>query len=244
MFLQKPMLGTQLDHSDSLNNPALDLLMNEGHGDVVHDLSGYGNHGTLHNFAFPPTRTSGWNPGVDGVALTLDGTDDFIDCGNDPSLNLTSAFAIEAVVVPDSSMTGNYYYNVIAKDSIYSNGYGLAVYGSEHQIVFWSRAGGTIGNCAWDYLDISNIAGKLCDTIGVFDGVNQLIYINGQLKNSVSGVTPASSSFPLRVGYSGNPQSFDTYFKGAIPRARILPYTMSPFDVMQRQINPYGAYLQ
>lgn len=96
-WLQKPPLGVQLNWAHQLTKgPVACLLFNEGSGDKVYDLSGYNNHGTLKNFTFPPTTASGWNPGKDGVGLVFDGSSNYIDCGNDPSLKTTDAITIKA----------------------------------------------------------------------------------------------------------------------------------------------------
>jgi len=76
--------------------------MNENTGRLAADTSGYGNHGTLTNMAFPSTPTSGWNPGKDGVALGFDGTDDYCLCPNDP-INGTKNASFVIWLVPRSA---------------------------------------------------------------------------------------------------------------------------------------------
>lgn len=51
----------------------------EGKGDVAEDSSGNGNHGKL----FGPE----WADGMVGKALKFDGVDDYVNCGNDVSLD-------------------------------------------------------------------------------------------------------------------------------------------------------------
>jgi len=97
MWLQKPPLGVPLNLEDPINKGlVMHLAMNAGHGDVVRDLSMYGNHGKLHGFAYPQTVASGWNPGRDGVGLNFDGVDDYVDCGNSLSLNTGSEITFSA----------------------------------------------------------------------------------------------------------------------------------------------------
>jgi hypothetical protein len=55
----------------------------EGSGTVAKDSSGHGNDGTLNG-------GPQWVPGYSGGALKFDGTDDYVDCGNDASLDLTA----------------------------------------------------------------------------------------------------------------------------------------------------------
>ena len=101
-WIQKPPLGVQIEYIYPLAKGHVGYwLLNEGGGDKVYDLSGYNNHGTLNNMAFPSTVTSGWNPCIDGIGLKFDGIDDYIDCGNDPSLDITDAITIEAWIKPN-----------------------------------------------------------------------------------------------------------------------------------------------
>jgi len=55
----------------------------EGSGTTAADSSGNGNDGTLNG-------DPQWVVGYFGGALEFDGSDDYIDCGNDPSLDLTT----------------------------------------------------------------------------------------------------------------------------------------------------------
>jgi hypothetical protein len=101
-WIQKPPLGVQIDYIYPLAKGHVGYwLLNEGGGDKVYDLSGYNNHGTLNNMAFPSTVTSGWNPCLDGIGLNFDGINDYINCGNDHSLDITDAITIEAWVKPN-----------------------------------------------------------------------------------------------------------------------------------------------
>jgi hypothetical protein len=61
----------------------------EGYGTIALDNSGYGNHG---NFGGNPQ----WVAGYDGDALEFDGTGDFLDCGDNPSLEIPGAVSITA----------------------------------------------------------------------------------------------------------------------------------------------------
>jgi len=59
------------------------------------DWSSYGNDGTSMGMNHP-TLVSG----KFGSALSFDGVDDFVDCGNDASLNITGDITIEAWIYP------------------------------------------------------------------------------------------------------------------------------------------------
>ena len=63
----------------------------EGEGDTVYDISGYGNNGTFSGDThFVPSD-------IGGHALSFDGSGDYIDCGGDMSFNFGDSidFSIE-----------------------------------------------------------------------------------------------------------------------------------------------------
>jgi len=64
----------------------------EGSGTIAYDYSGNGNDGTIYGATWT-------NDGKFGSALNFDGSDDYVDCGNDDSLNFgTGDFSISAWV--------------------------------------------------------------------------------------------------------------------------------------------------
>jgi len=82
--------------------------MDEGSGAKINDQSGNHNDGTISGAT--------WTSGKYGSALQFDGVNDYVDCGNDASLNITSAITIEAWVKTNIVPTvDNRYYSVISK---------------------------------------------------------------------------------------------------------------------------------
>ena len=78
-----------------VSNASADLVghwrFDEGSGTTAHDQSGNRNDGTLIN---DPV----WAIGIINGALQFDGIDDYVNCGNDPSLNVNDAVTIAAWV--------------------------------------------------------------------------------------------------------------------------------------------------
>jgi len=64
-------------------------LLDEGNGTTAKDSSGIGNDGKL-------TNGPKWVDGKFGKALQFDGVNQYVDCGNDASLDLTKDFTIVA----------------------------------------------------------------------------------------------------------------------------------------------------
>jgi hypothetical protein len=69
----------------------------EGSGTTALDSSGNSNDGTLKNMDL----ATAWVEGKNDYAVAFDATDDYIDCGNDDSLNINDAITIAAWVKPD-----------------------------------------------------------------------------------------------------------------------------------------------
>jgi hypothetical protein len=79
------LLGASVGQALAADDPYLVgwWMFDEGSGTVAKDSSGHGNDGTLNG-------GPQWVPGYSGGALKFDGIDDYVDCGNDASLDLTA----------------------------------------------------------------------------------------------------------------------------------------------------------
>ncbi|MEM4461217.1 MAG: hypothetical protein QXY70_03730, partial [Nanopusillaceae archaeon] len=91
-FSSENNLG-QLFLDPAPENLVLYLPFDEGSGNIVYDYSGNNNHGVLYNNLV-------WTDGMFGRALSFDGIDDYVDCGNIPSLTLTGPFSLSAWIKP------------------------------------------------------------------------------------------------------------------------------------------------
>ncbi len=97
----------------------------EGTSTIAGDMSGNGGNGSLSNFSFPPSATSGWARGKKGGALSFDGSDDnvMIATTSAPSLQISDNFTVLMWVYLKSSGGGSFM-DVINK-SIHTSGGGL-----------------------------------------------------------------------------------------------------------------------
>jgi len=238
MWLNKPPLGVPLDWKKPINKDlVLHLAMNEGHGGKVYDLSGYGNHGTLKNFAFPPTVDSGWNPGRKGVGLNFDGSDDYINCGNNPSLNLIDALAIEAWIKTTTVATEGMILARATKKA--DHVYFISVYGGYFRL---GVANGTTFGTG-DLLHGTTVIndGIWHHVAGIFDGAYLKVYVDGRLDNQKAKTTkPTSLTTTVAIG---NQLGYSLYFDGAIDEVRIYRRALISAEIRERYINPFGVYL-
>ncbi|HOI97227.1 MAG TPA: LamG domain-containing protein [Candidatus Pacearchaeota archaeon] len=83
----------------------------EGGGTIARDASGNNNHGTL-------TNGPKWTQGKSGGALQFDGKDDYVDCGNNSSLNFgTGDFTAEYWIYYTGSTKTNKVFTFLGKAS-------------------------------------------------------------------------------------------------------------------------------
>ncbi|MCK4757050.1 MAG: DUF2341 domain-containing protein [Thermoplasmata archaeon] len=83
------------DYYNITYNKVLELRMDEGAGITAVDSSQHDNNGTLTNM-----EPGDWVNGISGTALDFDGVDELVNCGNDPSLEVTNGLTLEAWFKP------------------------------------------------------------------------------------------------------------------------------------------------
>ena len=83
-------------------------LLDEGKGDAAKAFSPAGNDGTLNN-------GPKWVEGKFDKALEFDGVNQYVDCGNDASLDLTGDFTIVAWINFDDPKNSHDYAQVVAR---------------------------------------------------------------------------------------------------------------------------------
>jgi len=191
--------------------------LNEGAGSVANDSSGYGNSGTLDG---GPT----WAAGQILGGLAFDGSDDHVDCGNDPSLDITSAITIAAWVQP-TGPGGSSYPRIVDKSNGTGGadpGYKLYLRSGENYLVTLS-AGGTYLNSssslevnAWNYL------------VFITDGTQRKLFLNGTWQRWDDGNLPASSTNPL---YLGDGPAGSRPFEGILDEVRVYNRALAEEEI-------------
>jgi hypothetical protein len=179
------------------------------------DLSRGGNNGTLIN---GPT----FNTGSLG-SIVFDGTDDFIDCGNNNNLDLTNNFSLgvwlkrNLVQTSDSAVVGRI---------TNANGYaGYMLWFTGGGISLYIRSGirastGTI------------VADTNCYVVGTYNGSTASVYVNGILVNSQSTSVEA---IPTGVNFQIGKYTFDSprNFAGNIFNTQVYNRALSAQEVLQ-----------
>ncbi|MCK4429251.1 MAG: hypothetical protein KAU95_02655, partial [Candidatus Aenigmarchaeota archaeon] len=190
---------------------------------AVRDYSTYENNGTLGGgtLANAPTWVS---DGKVGGGYEFDGINDYINCGNDPSLNITDAITIEAWVKPDGAH-GNYDYVLNKKEE--TKGYYLV---SGTVDVDWLNFVVKIGETS--RVARTNIfppIGQWSHIVGSYDGSRVRVYMNGIEQtygtNIVGNIDTTTN--PLKIGAYGVGDAFN----GAVDEVRIHNRALSPEQI-------------
>ncbi len=237
-WISKPLLGTQLNWAHPLNKGLVGYwLFNEGMGNKVNDLSMNGNVGTLMGMAFPSTPASGWNPGKKGVGLNFDGVNDYVDCGNNASLNITTTITISAWI--NHNVAIDITSTILAKDGVLDNtrAFQMVKYlNGKIRFILWDSVGGAHAL----YSDNNSLSNIWYHVVGTYDGVTQKLYVNSILQstsNTMTGIKSVITTHVIIGMFSTN------YAKGAIDDVRIYNRALSANEVMELYIDPYGSFL-
>jgi len=203
-----------------LMNRVSEWSFNEGSGSAAADTVGT-NNGVLTNFNF--SGNSNWKTGaecVSGGCLSFDGSNDYVDVGDDQSLNIISAITMEAWIKPNSFGNG---WRII--DKPYTS---LAEPYSQYDLRLGEVTDGTnkasidlsIGGTRKKLNTVSIMtAGNWYHLVGVYDGSSMKIYFNGALDNSISQ-TGSLTSYSTRTTIGGW-KNTTAFFNGSIDEVRI-----------------------
>ena len=199
-------------------------------GTTIKDYSGFGNNGLAYSGVGLEAKYTG---GVIGEALQFDGLDDYIDCGEDPSLEVTAEITLEAWINPATLVGAHRIIDRLSGDPY--RPYSLLQDSDELKFVLYTDARTTlaVGNVITDV----NIWYYI---VATYDGAYMRIYVNG----SLVGIPVANTG---AIDYTSAPhvniaraQVHGNYFEGLIDEARIYNRALTPDEVAWRyeQTNP------
>jgi hypothetical protein len=193
----------------------------EGQGTQAADSVG-NNDGTLHG-------NTSWVAGKAGSgALNFDGSGDYVDAGNDSSLNLgTSNFTVAAWInirnVPSGLCPG-----IVSKWQDVDNRWYFHVFGPDH-IQFTSKSNG-------NFVYVVNTDNFLTmnqwyHVAFVADGSGK-IYVNGQDRTNSASYSPTSlnNNATVKIGYNGY-GLYPQYIDGMVDDVRIFNSALSQSEI-------------
>ncbi len=185
----------------------------------VQDSSGNGNHGTL---AGGPTYDAA---GRIGAALYLDGVDDYVNCGNGASLNITDAVTLSVWVNPRDA--GNAQHN----DFVGKGDTSYAIKHNSTNVLQFFIYDGTWYSVNGPVLT-ADFNSNWHHVAGTYDGTQLKLYVDGKLINGTlrKGVI-ASSTYNVNIGR--NSQNTDRLYNGQIDEVRIYRGALPKSEIVK-----------
>ena len=177
------------------------------------------NHHPVANTDVIPVR------GKYGGAGIYNGATSFLNCGNDPSLNITDAITIEAWVKPISSGEAGYG-RIMWKTTaitVFMKGAG------SQDIMFITQVGGVdkTASSTGDAVSYNNWH----HVVGVFDGINVLVYVDGIMFTGLATAGPIDDPSASNM-YIGNVVGASRTFDGIIDEVRIYNRSLSAAEIL------------
>lgn len=208
-------------------------LMNEGGGDVVADLSGNGNTGTITGLT--------WQAGKFGSALNSDGTSNYIDCGLMPQAKGVGALSVSAwVKVPGASIPSTMYIASIKGDTG-SRTFELQTGESENVnfIVYNSSDTEAAGVWTDGFVGVANI---WLHIVGVYDGANVYVYRNGVIGGTVGNLTGVTDSSATKMAVGAENIYGQNDWIGSIDNVSIYNRALSLAEILHLYRSPFCMF--
>jgi hypothetical protein len=190
------------------------------------DSSGYGNNGTIVSSAGTIVGDPNYAEGVYGQALSMDGTDKYIDCGNDPSLRLTGEVTISTWVKMEPG-NEDVYMGIAGKISADPyRGYALVRH-SSNVFRMWVGFHGDLQSFS---SDVTYNDTDWHHVVGVCDNGTCYLYVDGVQQTATLNHQFSDSGMPANVGkqYYNRDQR---YWNGAIDDVRIYYRALSEQEI-------------
>jgi type II secretory pathway pseudopilin PulG len=194
--------------------------LDETSGTTAADSSGKGNNGTLVNG--PNLMPTG---GLIGGTLYCDGINDYVNCGNAASLNITGAITLAVWVKTNDAGNSQYNYFVGKGDTSYA-----IQHQSSNQIEFFIYDNGAWYN-TWYALNTS-FNGFWHHLAGTYDRSQLKLYVDGVLRDTEAHIgSIKSTAYNVYIGE--NSQETGCYYNGNIDDVRIYNRALSANEIAQ-----------
>jgi hypothetical protein len=208
-----------------------------GTGVTINNIAGVGNTGILTN---GPTFSQ-----LNGGSIVFDGTNDYINVADSPSLGMSSTNAVTVYAWFHATADGiNSTREIIHKrnnDPTYVS-YGISWGSSSNKNILFSRFGfddGTVSDLNSDALPKL----KWINACTTFDGSVHNMYVDGNLAKtaSVSNKRIKDDNLPVTLGSFNGTQE---YFQGYISDAKIYNRALSSTEVLQNYNATKNRYIK
>jgi len=192
----------------------------DGSGTTWFDISGNNNDAT---FVGSPNYQTGF-----GGYFNLDGSNDYFEGVHNSQTDLSSSAATIEVVFRIDSNPGDWV-SIFGKVASGSNRSYSLWYNVSSDVFLWQRYNGDDVGASFD----PNISlNQWYHLVGVSDGSDHRIYLNGQLRDTdFSSSQFDTNTDPYRVGYDGN--NVHTEHHGDVALARMYSDALTDAEVLQ-----------
>ncbi len=209
-------------------------LFDEGSGDVAKDTSGLGNDGTL-------VGDPQWVDGKFGEALEFNGVEDYVDCGNGESLDITQTITVMGWVKPDEAL-GLDGWQRFASRGEYNTGWMIGITNAgKPDLTITNAGGGFVTMYGKTTLEL----GRWYHIAGVVDSSTRQVYIyfNGTLDNNPMAHSGEmmNPGVPTTIGKSGVAHVYD--FHGVIDEVVIFDVALEEEDIQAIMNKGLGSML-
>lgn len=206
-----------------------------GAGTSAADESGNGYTGTL-------TGGAGWSDGKIGNAVSLDGTDDYVEVNSarasiQSAASLSASFWIRPTVTFDSSHTTNDMMFSLA-DAPSTNDFTFKLAESDGALDFRHIDSAGLGFDLSPASPVSWLGGRWYHIVGTFDSTAKKVYVNGAQGATIgTNLTRGTTlSTQLNIGRHFNGQ----YFAGSIDDVRIYDHALTADEVRALYTGGFG----
>ena len=200
------------------DNPLVGYWIAENEGEITPDKSNNNNTAKFHN--------AQWINGKVNQALLFAGTDNYINCGNDSSLNISGDMAVSVWFKVDNPSAAKYY-RILSKRKIWNSptGYELEINPSQNRINISGGAkdGAQQGIIQYQFDD------QWHQMVAMIKNGAAYVYIDGNLIGKDENVAePAANDVPLFIGATpGNTDNFE----GALDELKIYNRALSEQEI-------------
>ena len=162
-----------------------------------------------------------------GNALVFDGINDYVDCGDDASLNMTTEVTMEAWILTSSVTNAR----IISKWGSFS-GYEIAFINED----IWFVINQTLRSS----YTAASLVDQWAHLAVTYNGTNSAVYINGILESTGQNLQEnlVNTGLILKIGQISN--SSNSSFSGTIDEVRIWDRERTHTQIQSTMNNPLG----
>jgi tetratricopeptide (TPR) repeat protein len=202
--------------------------LDEASGTIAHDVSGNGNDGVIKG-------DPRWIVGIKGGALEFDG-DDYVDCGNDNSLNFNDSISISVWIKPEADETKPI--SPLCKANSGRVGWSWQLrYGWNSPKPYMGFVFNATGGPVWIYVNQNLVLNEWCHIVASYDGKTAKCYLNGMETDSADMTGFAAGSSSLLIGQDG----WHDGWIGAIDDVRIYNHELYEVEIKQLYRHENGS---